>query len=508
MTAGAPDFSRPIVIPSAPVDLWPSVNMGREVEFAPVGQTQEQAAKRVVEIMESVKRLIPSAPRDPQAPQDVFTPLGRIYPELGVLLEIAGPTCYSPEALAWTYEAAFSLLRTAGSPLCNGGRATFAHTPSDYAEVLYSSVVAHSTGCHLNFHCHQSLDQEKLRRFAGIASALNIVFGPGGLTRPSGDRPRICCDPRADHVQQLFGQSAHNIAPKPFFLLRDEPCAEAPASRLQIAAFGAPRSPVCSWLQAGLLQLAFRQVLMEDTPGWPIDDPIRVLRASPDQLFYPAGFWRNWPRSPLTKLDMAIKIIHCLRKLGVRLAPDEAAAARVESMCLLAIEVAKANAVPSDRLPVAPSDIAIKTYLFNRVARMHGFADVSELAGQYVQHPAVDGSVGRALDAMIVVDALFHSVRDAYSTYEMAAREGVFVKPEFERPLRIADLRQLPGGVARRDRVRAALLSEGTDGERVRQCDWTTVSMQNGRLIDLPNPWSGLAECRRRMRFMSMLVEW
>lgn len=508
MTAGPSDFSQPIVIPSAPVDLWPSVNMGREVEFAPVGLTQKEAAGCVVEIMESVKRLIPSAPRDPQAPQDIFTPFGRIYPELKVLLEIAGPTCYSPEALAWTYEAAFSLLRTAGSQLCNGGRATFAHTPSDYANVLDSSAVTHSTGCHLNFHCDRPLDEGKLRRFAGIGSALNIVFGPGGLTCLPGGCLRICCDPRAAHVQELVGGAAHDQAPKPFFLFRDEPWAEAPASRLQVAAFGAPRSPVCSWLQAGLLQLAFRQVLMENTTPWPIDDPIWVLGAAPDQLLYPAGFWRHWTKGTLTKLEAAIKIIHWLREHGMRQAPDEAAASRVESMCLLAIKVAKANAMPSEGLPVAPSDIAIKTYLFNRVARMHGFADIWELEAQYAQHPEVDGSAGRALDAMIVVDALFHSVCDPYSTYETAAREGVFVKPEFERPIRIADLPQLPGGVARRDRVRAALLSAGTDGERVRQCDWTSVAMQNGRFIDLPNPWSGSAKCGRRVKSVGVMVEW
>jgi hypothetical protein len=495
-------FSEPVVIPATPVDLWPSVNMGREVEFAPVGMTESQAAGRVVEILETVKGLIPNAPRDPQFPQDVFTPLGRIYAELTVLLEIAGPTCISPEAVACTYEAAFSLLRTAGSLQGPDGPAVFTHTPSDYGDVLGSSASAHSTGCHLSFHSHQPLDEGKLRQFASIVSTLNIVFGPGGLTCPLGDRIRICCDPRADHVSQLFAQSAHGLSPKPFFLIRDEPWAEAPAWRLQIAAFGAPRSPVCSWLQAGLLQLAFRQVLMEDATPWPIDNPIAALRAAPDELLYPSLFWGSWGRKPHTKLEVAIKTVKWLSKHGMQQAPDEATAARIESMCLLAIDVARANVISSDDLPTAPSDIAIKTYLLNRVARMHGFADVSELGRQYSRYPETGGSVGRALETMITVDALFHSTCDQYSTYEMAAREGVFVKPEFEHPVELADLPQLPGGVARRDRTRAALLSAGRDGQRISTCNWTGLTMQNGRVIHLPNPWSGMAVSEMPVGFM------
>jgi len=501
------DFSQPVVIPSAPVDLWPSVNMGREVEYAPVGLTEKQSLGCVAEIIKTVKGLVASAPRDPETPQDVFTPVGRIYPELAVLLEIAGPTCVSPEALAWTHEAALSLLRTASSRLGDDGRATFAHTPSDYGDMLQSSAIAHSTGCHLNFHSHQPLNEAKLRQFASIASALNIVFGPGGLTCPPGGRLRICCDARADHVHQLFARSAHNLAPKPFFLLRDEPWADAPSYRLQIAAFGAPRSPVCSWLQAGLLQLAFRQVLMENAAPWPIDDPIVALRAAPDQLLSPAGLWRNWGRRPLTKLEVANKTIKWLSKLGMQQAPDEASAARIESMCMLAIDVAKANAAPSGGLPTAPSDIAIKTYLLNRIARMHGFADVSDLSTQYARYAVVDGSVGRALDAMIVVDALFHSTCDRYSTYEMAAREGVFLKPEFGRPLDIANSPQLPGGVARRDRVRAALLSARTGDKRISHCDWTGLTTENGRFIHLPNPWSGMAESEKCVEFTGMMLE-
>lgn len=481
--------------------------MGREVEFAPVGMSEGQAAKRVVDVMGRVRHLVPNAPRDPLVPQDIFTPVGRIYAELTVLLEIAGPTCISPEALAWTHEAALSVLRTAESPVADGEQGTFAHTPSDYGDMLHSSASAHSTGCHLNFHSYQPLGEEKLRQFASMISVLNIVFGPGGLSFAHGDRLWICCDPRADHVHQLFGGAAHNQAPKPFFLLRDESWAESPAWRLQIAAFGAPRSPVCAWLQAGLLQLAFRQVLMEHTTPCPIDDPIKALRAAPNQFLWPAGLWRSWRTRPLTKLQAAIKIIKWLSRHGMRQAPNEAAAARIESMCLLAIDVANANANPSNGLPTAPSDIAIKTYLLNRVARMNGFADVSDLGSQCVRYPAADGSMGRALDAMIVVDALFNSICDRYSTYEMAAREGVFVKPEFERPVDITDLSRLPGGVARRDRARAALLTAQTAGERICHCDWTELAMENGRFIALPNPWSGVAEPQRPLEFMGIVLE-
>jgi hypothetical protein len=497
VTAGPRDFSQPVIIPATPLDLWPSVNMGREVELAPVGLGECQAAGRVIEILETVRGLIPNALRDPQVRQDIFTPVGRIYAELTVLLEIAGPTCTSPEAVVSTYEAALSLLRVANSRQPDDGKATFAHTPSDYADVFCSSTCAHSTGCHLNFHAHQSLDERKLRQFASIVCTLNVVFGPGGLTYPLGDRIRICCDPRADHVHQLFGSSAHNLAPKPFFLIRNESWAEAPACRLQIAAFGAPRSPVCGWLQAGLLQLAFRQVLMENAAPWMIDNPIEALRAAPDQPLSFSSHWAGWRRKPLTKLEVAIKTIKWLSKLGMQQAPDETTATRIESMCLLAMDVARANAIASDGPPTAPSDIAIKTYLFNRVARMHGFANVSELGRRYSQYRQVDSSAVRALEALITVDALFHSISDQYSTYEMAARTGVFVEPRFERPLEIADLPRLPGGVARRDRVRAALLSARTIGERIIHCDWTGLTMESGRMIHLPNPWSGMPELER-----------
>jgi hypothetical protein len=102
------------------------------------------------------------------------------------------------------------------------------------------------------------------------------------------------------------------------------------------------------------------------------------------------------------------------------------------------------------------------------------------------------GCQGAKLDDEEDVDQTDFSVFQRCLHGEMATREGVFLKPAFEQLVEIADLPRLPGGVARRDRRRAALLSAGTNGERISRCDWAGLTTEIGSFIHLPNPCSGM----------------
>jgi len=487
------DFAQPVMIPCAPTDTWPPVYVGREVEYTPLGLGGARARERVLGIIDAVKRILPHAPHDSQVPSDIFTPLGRMYVELTVLLEVASPTCLSATALAWSHEAAMAVLGRACTAPHPYGPVVLAHTPSDYGDLLGISRVARSLGCHLNLLSHRPLTLVELHHLATLISGLNVVFGPGGLSSTPNGRLRISCDPRADHVQQLVSQTAHDDAPKPVFIMRSESWAEGPAWRLQVAALGAPRSPVSTWLQAGLLQLALHQILLGRHPPIQVENVIDAFRCGPTGFVSLGATWPRWGRRRQTKLGLAVRTIQWLQENSMEQAADAAAAERIESMCRLAIDIARANAKPGHKLPTAPSDIAIKTHVLNRAAQLNGFSGVSELGSEYAARALDDRSLRQAVEALIVVDALFHSTSDRHSTYEAAARAGLFVKPRFEAPLDVEDPQRLPAGIAMRDRHRAILLGAPADQDRIGSCEWSHLTLASGRTIPLPNPWSGVA---------------
>ena len=264
---------QPIRIPQEPCSWGSGVYVGKEVEFTPVGGRRYSRHALAQGLLLELAKRIPNVPALPDAQYDLFTPLGRFYVEMGEFVEVAGPTCRSAEAVAWAFEMAFEGLKDvtlsgAGQPV------VLCHTPSDYAN--YSSAgrgPAHSTGCHLNLLCPRPFAADELESFAALVSPLNVVFGPGGLTWSHG-APQYSCDPRADHVQRIVGNAAHGSAPKPFVMLRDEPFAQPPNQRLQVTAFGSPRSPVSVWLQAELLTQALAAVVDRQYPRWRAVDPI------------------------------------------------------------------------------------------------------------------------------------------------------------------------------------------------------------------------------------------
>jgi hypothetical protein len=484
-----------ILIPSEPCD-WPQdIYIGKEVEFTPVGGRGPSRSEVAGAFVRRLAQVIPSSLRSPGSHCDIFTPLGRIYQEMSEFVEVAGPTCRSGEAVAWAFEAAMEALSRVmvGG---NGQAAVLCHTPSDYNDHLSRGEgPAHSTGCHFNM-LTPSLNIDQVRAFVALTSPLNAVFGPGGWTWSPQGAPRFSCDPRAYHVARLVGGAAHGDGAKPYLLFRNEPYACPPLERVQCAAFGAPRSPLSSWLQAELLPMALRAALAGGSPPWCAVDPITILRAGPRE---PIALKAPWParRKLVTKAALAEETILWLTEFaeGCALRPD--AFRRVARIRELGVQAARAGAATAAQPPLFPTDIAIKQGLFDRAVQACGFADLSEL-DRACTACAGDGNVRRAVDTLILTDVFFSSPSCRHSTYELAGRSALFVRPRFEHPIDLHNLSRLPAGVARRDRIRASLLASPGGQGNVCFCDWDQLHTGDGTVMSFPDPWSDLNQVKQR----------
>jgi hypothetical protein len=483
--------ARTIVIPSDPCRWQEDIYLGKEVEFVPVGVGAVTRSDAASHFVRKVAQLIPSRPRFPEFKSDVFTPLGRIYQEMHEFVELAGPTCTSGEAVAWAFEASLEALeRVTGS--ADGRTIILCHTPSDYNDrTSEGRDPAHSTGCHFNMLSPRQLDAEEARAFAALVSPLNAVFGPGGLTWSAEGGPRLSCDPRAGHVARLVGGAAHGTAPKPFLLARHEPYAQPPFERLQCVAFGSPRSPLSSWLQAELLPWALRAVLAREAPAWRVANPIEVLRAAPDA---PVSLERTRPgqEKAITKAELAAETILWLAGFVESQADGPEAAHRISRLRELGVEAAIAGASAVAEPPVFPTDIVIKRSLFDRVAQTCGFADLTGVGRRAQAAGFADKSLGKVEEKLILADVLFSSPSGSHSTYELAARSAMFVRPQFEHPIDLSRLAPLPAGVCRRDRARALLLVDPARRRGVYCCDWNRYFTRGGTIVELPDPWSDL----------------
>jgi hypothetical protein len=477
---------------------------GLETEFCIAGSSTQpaEAATMAGRIVECLRHILPSAATDPPAgtqagAYDIMTPLGRVYRELNCLIELAGPTCRSAEALAWAYEAGLDAINRALGTLGPGTPALFythpttptlLHTPTDYADWLAEGQPAHSLASHLNLFWEERVptwhEAENLARYL---APLNCVFGPGGLSREGG--LRFSCDPRAEHIWQLVAGAAHDAAAinKPFFLTREEAHGGGPSAyRLQIAAFGGARSPVSNWLKATLFVVAQTAVLAQRLAPFS-DDPLPLLKAPANGTFLATiGTGRSRRTCLRTKAEIAVETIKCLRKFAERAAPDGASAERTVQACDLATQAAFASATSSPEAHIA-TDVCIKRALLDRVARDCGFDGLGGLGRAVTQWPPTDAMIRHALQSIILADAFFSTPDPAVSTYKLAARLGLFAEPRFELPI---DSAQLPEGVATRDRARAHLLNDPVCRSRIQRCSWTSI-VTNDRTYVL-DPWSDL----------------
>jgi hypothetical protein len=406
-------------------------------------------------------------------------------------LEVAGSTCRSGEAVAWMSEAAMEALASVTIEI-NGRAVVLCHTPSDYNDrPSLAAGPAHSTGCHFNMLSPRPLSIEQAGAFAALTSPLNAVFGPGGWTWSPQGAPRFCCDPRAYHIIRLVaGAAHHHECGKPFFLSRNEPYACPPFERLQCVAFGAPRSPLSSWMQAELLPLALRAVLAERSPPWCVADPIATLRAGADEpiLLKSARPAKTWS---MTKAELAADTVRWLAEVAEEWALGPNAAGRIVRIRELGVNAARASAAPTAQPPVFPTDIAIKRSLFDRAAQACGFAGLCEVGRACAADPS-HSKVCRAVDALVIADVFFSSPSRQHSTYELASRNGLFIRPQFQHRIDLGDLSRLPAGVSRRDCVRASLLIDPSWRDQIRFCDWDQLYLSDGTVWQLCDPWSDL----------------
>jgi hypothetical protein len=477
------DCRRPIRIPGNSCCLGDAIYSGVELELVPIGVHGMARHRSAVSLLGQVRSLLPSRPSHPEAELDIFSPPARFYLEMGEFVEVAGVTCKSPEAVPWLQEAAFSVLRRT-SVTANGRPVVLCHTPTDYSD--YSSGgegPAHSAGSHANLLCRRSFDSDEFAMLASVLYPLNTVFGPGGITW-SNRTPRFTCDPRADHVTRLVAGRAHGDSPKPFILRRDEPLAESPFERIQIVAFGGPRSPVSSWLRAELLTWALRAVHHRDKPPFYVLEPLKTLRAAPDARVR----IKRRRLHAVTKTQLAIETVCWLADSARKHAADASAVRRVERIRELGCTAAEASAAPLGESPVFPTDISIKRFLFDRIAQGHGFTNLAELCRAWSAKPA-DGNAKSTMDAVVVNDIFFSSCDANHSSYEHAARAGVFLRPEFAHAIDIHNLARLPEGVCRRAQIRAAMLAAGD----IEYCNWNSLITTDGVSTTLPNPWSCLS---------------
>jgi hypothetical protein len=237
-------------------------------------------------------------------------------------------------------------------------------------------------------------------------------------------------------------------------------------------------------LRAELLAWALRAVLHRAKPPFRVVDPIKTLRAAPDTRVGLKGRGRR----TMVKAQLATETIGWLAEWTGKRAADLPSARRVDRIRELSCAAVAACASDARDPPVFPTDIAVKQHLFDRIAQTHGYANLSSLCRAYADRPA-NSQVKMSMDAIIVADVFFTSPSLNYSTYELAARCGVFLRPEFEQAVDPHNLAKLPGGVCQRDRIRAEMLSAGD----IDFCDWDHLVKRDGSCIILPNPWSGLS---------------
>ena len=241
--------------------------------------------------------------------------------------------------------------------------------------------------------------------------------------------------------------------------------------------------------------MSLRAVLAGRKPPWHVADPIKTLRAGPNDPVRLASTTPGRSRS-VDKAQLAVETVQWLAESTEEFAVGQESARRVALVRDLSIQAAIAGATRAAERPVFPTDLAIKRILFDRVARMHSFADLPGL-GRACTSGSSERSVRKAIDTLIVTDIAFSTPNRQHSTYEFANRAGLFIRPEFDHPI---DLRNptLPEGVASRDRARASLLADG----RIRFCDWHEFRMDDGSRMSMPDPWSepnlDRAVCSRR----------
>ena len=465
----------PIVIPLEPCWWEDPLYFGKEVEYTLIGAARPLRNQFARHFVGQLARRMPSSRRSSDTEQDVFVAhLGRVYVEMREFVEFGLATCFSGEAVAWVSEEALKAL--AGIHAQADGRpVVLAHTPSDY-----NGSEAKSTGCHFNVQSPQTLSEEQVESLAGLTSPLNCVCGPGGVEF-LGAVPQLSCDPRAKFIRRLYGSRAHGESEKPFLMYRPEFSEDL---RYQYAAFGNPRSPISSWLQAELLAIAFRAVLARvDFPWWP-ESPIHTLRAGPDAKIGVRRGKHGRTRTSRRKEDVAKDTIEWLMDFAHQCVEGRSSS-RVELLRDLSLKALAANTTQGEP-PVFPTDIAIKRALFDVIARRHGFKDFRDL-GEACGRARQPNAAKTALDETLVTDVLFSSPQ--VPIYERAAEAGLFVRPQFEeREERngLSDGLQLPAGIAPRDRLRAELLKKG----EIALCDWQRLKLTDGSTVHLPNPWS------------------
>jgi hypothetical protein len=230
-------------------------------------------------------------------------------------------------------------------------------------------------------------------------------------------------------------------------------------------------------------------ILDGQRPPWHVVDPIRTLRARPDEVI---TLRRRWPATKrwVDKAALARTTVKWLARRVAAGGTTRPAARRIASVRALSIAAIDASRQPESTPPLFPTDIAIKQNLFDRIARMHKFTDFPELARQ-VGRPRGGDRAEAALEATIVADILFSTPSRQQSTYELAHQCGLFVRPRFEHPCDVANLTSLPPGIAARDIVRARLIAPTTaTGTPLQCCDWNRILKRDGTYFELPNPWS------------------
>ncbi len=217
-------------------------------------------------------------------------------------------------------------------------------------------------------------------------------------------------------------------------------------------------------------------------------DPLTTLRADPYEtiVLKTPGLGK---KHSFSKAELAAETVHWLAEFAEGCALGPETAGRIARIRELGVDAARASAPGAVQPFVFPTDIAIKRSLFDRTAQARGFADLSEVGRACVARPT-DRKARGAVDALVIADVFFSSPNRQYSTYELASRSALFVRPQFERPLDLHDLSRLPAGVSPRDCIRASLLTDPSRQGGVRFCDWDHLCMNDGIVLQLANPWS------------------
>jgi len=509
-----------VTIPVEPIKWRSPIYRGRETEYAPLLPKGAEWRGRLLEagISKVIGRLFALAPsclhasrdrlswliaeltselerpyglhRRTQCPLSIHVAgMGRVYCEMGRLLEVAGPTCVSGEAVAWAFELGIRLLRKVCLEMEGENVLTrFVSTPSDYASFYTEGASpSHSTGCHFNISYSRDgeLTNGELELLTQLLCPLGLVFGPGGLDLRPRHR-RFCCDPRALHVERAVGGSAHDEG-KPLILLRDETHGASQRGRIQITGFGGPRSPLSTWLQAELIPLSLQAVLDKAKPPVVARCPREVLRAQANETIKARRPNTVVPMR-LTKKELALVTCEWLldevAKKHVSTQSDADRLTLLNELVHAAIEASSGDI----KVPVVPTDVAMKRVIFNVLAQNDGF-DSLESVFEACSKRGRSKKAKEVLERMIVADVLFTCACD--STYDWLMEAGLAWPIKFEREPDISCLgrgsQALVPGISERDKCRADLLVR-TPGPVI-AC-WDAIVMSDGRQINLPNPWS------------------